>query len=542
VSETASIAPPATLDALASAAWSLDPVPPHERKGLLRDGAALLLDGLLVRVARGRGALDVALGEGLCALSVGDRLLRLGFSCLGDYARERLGIAGSTAQKLARLARELRARPRLRFAVHAGEVSARKAETVLPVARGDDEAVWVERARGETVRALATAVKAARGSEPEADEPWERVSMSIGPEARATLDEAMALAGKLLGAAAPKWQRLEAICEEFLGSHPLPEGDVIAARLDHQPVSDALEAAKGWLEEETRSWSFLDAFQPVPAPLDEGAFDYAGVGRLDAELRRLAAMRDRWDELVGHLALLVRSCGLWRDLQFASFGHYCTERLGLSERAVGQRVALERRLYDLPAVRAAMRDGRLSYEKARLVASCADDQSIDAWITRAQGLTCVALSREVESFDEAQMRARGEVTLRLPERVGALLDSALRAAQLAAERPLRPGEPLQLVAQHFIDTWKPLLATRNTMQKRVLARDRGWCQVPGCSRAALHVHHVTFRSHGGGDEPENLVSLCAAHHLHGVHDGRLRVTGRAPERLRWGFRGCEGMA
>jgi hypothetical protein len=532
VSEPTAIACPPELDVLATAAWSLEPVQPHERKGLLRDEAALLLDGLLVRVARGRGALDVALGEGLAALGAGDRVLRLGFSCLGDYARERLGIAGSTAQKMARLARELRDRPHLRFAVHSGEVSARKAETVLPVARGDDEAAWVERARGETVRSLAAAVKAARGEEPEGDEPWERVTLPVRPEASATLDEAMALAGKVLGAGAPKWQRLEAICEEYLGAHPLPESDATSPHLEHQPVSEALEAAKLWLEEETRSWSFLDAFEPVPAPLDE-ALDSAGLAQLDAELRRLSAMRSRWDELVGHLAMLVRSCGLWRDMRFASFGHYCTERLGLSERAVAQRVSLERRLYELPGLRAAMRDGRLSYEQARLVSSCADDQTIDAWITRAEGLTCIALAREVESFDEAQMCARGEVGLRLPERVASLLDSALRAARLAAERWLRPDEALQLVAQHFIDTWKPLLRSRNTFQKRVLARDRGLCQVPGCSRAALHVHHVRFRSHGGGDEPENLVSLCAAHHLHGVHVGWVRVRGEAPGRLRW---------
>jgi hypothetical protein len=29
------------------------------------------------------------------------------------------------------------------------------------------------------------------------------------------------------------------------------------------------------------------------------------------------------------------------------------------------------------------------------------------------------------------------------------------------------------------------------------------------------------------------VSLCAVHHLRGVHMGRLRVSGTAPDRLRW---------
>ena len=81
--------------------------------------------------------------------------------------------------------------------------------------------------------------------------------------------------------------------------------------------------------------------------------------------------------------------------------------------------------------------------------------------------------------------------------------------------------------------WKPLLAQRSTLQKQVLERDGGRCQVPGCSRAALHAHHIVFRSAGGRDVPENLVSLCPAHHLRGVHMGRIRVTGTAPDGLRW---------
>jgi hypothetical protein len=89
------------------------------------------------------------------------------------------------------------------------------------------------------------------------------------------------------------------------------------------------------------------------------------------------------------------------------------------------------------------------------------------------------------------------------------------------------------VAEHFIETWKPLLVGRKPRRARVLDRDRGWCQVPGCSRVAAHVHHIRHRSLGGGDEPGNLVSLCAAHHLHGVHRGWVRVGGRAPDALVW---------
>ena len=43
------------------------------------------------------------------------------------------------------------------------------------------------------------------------------------------------------------------------------------------------------------------------------------------------------------------------------------------------------------------------------------------------------------------------------------------------------------------------------------------------------------RSGRGSDDPENLISLCAAHHLHGIHGGRMRVTGTAPDKLVWEF-------
>src|SRR3954469_20180831 len=138
-----------------------------ERDEAVCQEAARVVDALLVRVARGRGALDVAVGEALDVLGTGARVLDLGHSCIGDYARERLGIAASTAQKMVRFARKLRERPILRAAVRAGEGTRRGAEAVMPVAQGENEAAWVDRARRQTVFALQTAVKG--GSAPSDD-------------------------------------------------------------------------------------------------------------------------------------------------------------------------------------------------------------------------------------------------------------------------------------------------------------------------------------------------------------------------------------
>jgi hypothetical protein len=75
---------------------------------------------------------------------------------------------------------------------------------------------------------------------------------------------------------------------------------------------------------------------------------------------------------------------------------------------------------------------------------------------------------------------------------------------------------------------------RVSRQHKIMERD-GWrCAVPGCtSRRNLHEHHIIFRSAGGSDEEENLVTVCAAHHTHGIHEGRIACQGQAPHNLCW---------
>ena len=94
------------------------------------------------------------------------------------------------------------------------------------------------------------------------------------------------------------------------------------------------------------------------------------------------AERRHWDEESGRLAAVFRNLGLWREGKSASFGHCCSERLGMSERAVEQRIALERRLLVLPELRRAMQAGRVTYEKARLIAWQATDRNVSEWIER----------------------------------------------------------------------------------------------------------------------------------------------------------------
>jgi 5-methylcytosine-specific restriction endonuclease McrA len=163
----------------------------------------------------------------------------------------------------------------------------------------------------------------------------------------------------------------------------------------------------------------------------------------------------------------------------------------------------------------------------------AADETVEEWIERARRTTCIALRREIEEQEERQISVRGGFDLRMPARVRRDFEDMIRAARKEAGKWITPSECLRRAAEHFIGVWEPAVKERNTVRMRVLERDKGRCQVPGCSRAALHVHHVIRRSQGGTNDLWNLLSLCAAHHLHGVHDGNIRVSGKAPDQLQW---------
>lgn len=509
---------------------SLEPCTPAELRALVHGGEndSDAVERVLASVAREAGAVDLAIGDGLAALAVGHRLISLGFSRVRDYAREVLGIRERTTQAMIRLSRELRRRPLLRAAVRSGQVRPRHAQTVLRVAVGDDEAAWVERARHETVRSLEAAVREALGAADQ-DEDWVRFRVRLAPEGRELLDEALSVAGRILPGSS-RAERLEAMAQEYVAEHPVEAGDDGAdpAGGSFRPWPDGSRALEERLERETDGWAFLDAAPGVPSP--PIAQEDLSADDLDAALRALAARRDAWDDLLGWCAYAVRRSGLWRTAGFASFGQYCAERLGLSARAVEQRAALERRLWQVPALRSA-RDAGVSYEKIRLLSRLADGE-IGAWVPRALQLTCVDLREAIGAHDEAQMRAARALRAPVPERTARLLRSAFRAVRAVEGRLLDDGRCLVEVARHFVATWKAHLK-RPTLSQRIRERDLGRCRVPGCSGRAVHAHHLQPRSRGGSDDEWNLVSLCACHHLLGIHGGYLRVRGTAPDALLW---------
>ncbi len=284
------------------------------------------------------------------------------------------------------------------------------------------------------------------------------------------------------------------------------------------------------LEAETEGWWMLRRPVPVRVP-EEGLEELETARAIDGWVRGLAELRASWDDVVGNLARGVQASGLFRVLGFASLGHYARERLGLSARAVEQRAALEKRLWEVPALREAKEAG-LSYEQLRLLSRLPDGE-IAAWIPRARELTCIALRRALETGQEAQLCAGRAFTVRVPWFIGCLLRAAFRAARAAEGRMLSEGESLVVLARHFTATWQGSFSRRRSRSQQIRERDLGRCQAPGCSRAATHAHHIVPRSQGGSDDPSNLVSVCTVHHYRGIHAGTLKIRGKAPDRLAW---------
>ncbi|ABC81189.1 HNH endonuclease [Anaeromyxobacter dehalogenans 2CP-C] len=493
---------------------------------------------LLVWAARMRGCLDVELAEGLAALRQGDRLAALGCH-LDDYAREALDLGKRAAENLARLGAGLRERPLLREALRSGRVRLRAAETILPVAVGDAEAAWVERAGVETVRTLEAAVRAApaRGDAPgdafdgDDDEAWVELRTQLPPDERRVLDEALSLARELEPGSS-RIEQLEALAQEYLAEHP---GDPDAD--DARPLGPGFRA-RG--PESTRrgataslgpdGWAELPEVPALAAP-DLSLDDGVTARELDARLRALAECRAGWERMIGLCGYAVKRSGMHRLAGYGSFREYVEERLGLPARTVEQRVALEARLAASPALEDARRRG-VSYEKLRVLARL-EESEIALWIARALAATCVALRREVEGEREGQLRARGKLVALLPRGVGVLLAAAIASVRDRHGPGLSTGTCLAVIAFHFLATWGDAPGRSPTRSRRIRERDSGWCQVPGCSRHAAHAHHIDFRSHGGSDDPENLVGLCAFHHLRCIHGGFLSVLGRAPGELVW---------
>jgi hypothetical protein len=364
------------------------------------------------------------------------------------------------------------------------------------------------------------------------------------------------LARKVAGEELSLWRAAEAIAAEGIAgsSEPAdPEAlwkDLLRRRSVQRPPPPS--------GREYPVWEGVAEAIPLEVEALARGLDGADAFELDRRMREaLRAMR-AVDWQVGRLLRMLADYRLLGYLGFASPTAYARERLGLSNRKVRALIAVERKGWGAPALGRAYRAGELSWVRALAILPVANEHDAPAWVERAPRVTVRRLLREVE-WSLEWSEANGRRSFRPPPELGAILerppwqtcarqDGALIDREVAITAPesvaalflaavrshAAPWQPtwrgLATLLEHVRATWEALPRHRDP----VFERD-GWrCAVPGCSsRRNLQDHHVVFRSRGGTNERTNRITLCAWHHLHGIHGGRLRASGIAPDTIFW---------
>jgi len=477
-----------------------------------------------------------------------------------------MGLSEGYVRSLARTGRKLADLPVVERAMRDGVIGLSKVRQLVRVAPPGDEAgqrAWVERARRLTVRRLEQEVRAigAGSGEP----PVEQTELFfLGFDVPARLEGkwhfVLELARRVVGSDLSSGHALEYVLMEFVsGMLERLGGETVGALLeaDDELVKRKLErrALRKRLLETTlpaicerasNDWELLDHMTPEVGLPDWAEATPTDAFETDALIQKLVAVRRRVDWQLGQLGLTFSMLGLHRELRFASTEHYARERLDMSGRTFRKRVALARQCTELPHLGAAVREGRLGTTAAEWVARVATRGTDEAWVQRAESMTLRALEAEARQVFEGGPRRRGDPPPQGPYLVGE--DERPMCAK-DEDVPIRcwvQAEGLRLwhialrlggveeILDHFIEMYGETNEAPSFVH--IYERD-GWrCTAPGCrNRRNLSVHHVRFRSKGGDNEDENLTVLCAFHHLDGVHGGKIRCKGKAPERLLWEF-------
>jgi hypothetical protein len=299
---------------------------------------------------------------------------------------------------------------------------------------------------------------------------------------------------------------------------------------------------------------------------------------LDARMREVGAALQRADSELARLLRQALDSMVHRVRGFESFDRYVSERLDFCSRLAWILISIDRAADRLGGdFLRAYREGRISLLAAQAILPVVGSLHARAWIDRAGTVTLRRLKLEVEwALDQRdaatgadvldpvapppldaeltphagvleparlKMRALGEpapvaeteaaihVTLcfSVPASIAGLVEDTMLAVRKAAEAR---GEAFERMLALALLEW--MAAPRH--RDPVFERD-GWrCAVPCCSsRRELHDHHLRFRSLGGDESQENRATVCATHHLRGIHMGRIRAHGSAPVAIVWEF-------
>ncbi len=244
----------------------------------------------------------------------------------------------------------------------------------------------------------------------------------------------------------------------------------------------------------------------------------------------------------------IRISGHYRLTTCATVTEY-GERLGYDARQVRRWSNVGLSLRCEPDLEPRIRDGRLSLEKAEILAPIyrvSDRQwEGDDWLTLAGICSPRDLRRHVQRRIEevAHGKTCQSRTITAPDDVWNDFARARDVGSSLAGRPLTQGETLGTALREFLDrkdparkaeraanrrapapSRKPSKASGGSQSRRsrkppadiehlVWLRSGGECEFPGCRcRRGLQIAHIQPFASGGPHDVRNLLLLCRAHH------------------------------
>lgn len=508
------------------------------------------------------------------------------YARLGGYARERAGVSARQLQALARTHRALRGLPQLEQALLANELPWSRVRLLARVATPQDEEEWIALGGALSVRQLEREIAAraspeSRGDsegEPEDADHLMRVTIRCSPAVREKWLRAREMAERVAGQRLRAEEAIEWITAEACSALAISPAAGDPGDADGESPAEALGEAAD--DDDGAGGPRGDPASnapavPVPAAVAALTVDLENADpfELDRRLCGAVAIEQRLDAAMAPLLRVVVSPEYEWEHRYQTLETYATEQLGMSASKARALLRVERAGDACRELREAFRVGRLSWAKAQclvpLLLLDIPGEWRPRWVAWAARVTVRRLESDVEralllrashsrAFQRCQyhpertqdpipeaeqqmcaaeidLEATEQIVWRLPRDV-AWLFGAVREAFRAGLRAAGVGAPsdgqaLDALLDHALAAW----SVRDPDGPRldpVIERDGYRCAVPGCSsRRNLHDHHVVFRSAGGSHAPENRITLCAFHHQRCLHVGRLRVRGRAPDRL-----------
>ncbi len=347
----------------------------------------------LGELARARGPLRRIVAALAARFVARQGWVEIGFSRLGDYARERLGVSARSLQDWARVGEKLGGLPALsgglpalEAALVSGRLSWSKVRMIARFVDADEEREWIAYAANVCVRQLERELRAvdrgalesgtvahARttddGSDGEA-EPAVWLRLRVPRRMAFQWRHVCRYAAKVDGQELSDGDVLERVTAETLSALPvmLERGDPD----DGEEVEERSAEAAGREEVEVGAGPLVapsDGSAEIPAflcPLLEDV-DVADPFELDARLRRAIRLEQRLDAELAPLIRQVTSAGYDWERGYRSLAALASE-LGMSPSKARALVRVERLGGVCPALRDGFRDGTLSYAQVQTLA------------------------------------------------------------------------------------------------------------------------------------------------------------------------------